>query len=118
MRSLKHESSVEIVTINENSGDIMTCTKHVCAIWTINGDKIASTTSCNDYISSAAFFDGKSTDVFETNLLLTGHRSGCIKIWKLEFRSLEENHGIWELKLMNIFFDQVNIPITVLYFHG
>ncbi|KAJ3119166.1 hypothetical protein HK098_005710, partial [Nowakowskiella sp. JEL0407] len=82
-----HEGPVNVVKINNNTGDIATCSGNVLRLWSINGDLIStkSTSSTSDVIQSCTFYEGKHNEVFHSKLIFTGHKKGVIKIWMNQF---------------------------------
>lgn len=111
------KSPVVHLTINDNTGDIMTCNSQDCYIWGVNGNLIASKTvanSASDRLLTAAFYEGRPSETYSAELILTGHKSGLIKIWRLIF-SKTETGGSWELEIVKILSN--DFPITCIRFH-
>ncbi|KAJ3226431.1 WD repeat and FYVE domain-containing protein 3 [Clydaea vesicula] len=71
-----HDSPVTVLAINENTGDICTSTSTVLKIWSINGDLLFSKT-----VSNQISDPGRSSEVFSTVCVITGHKKGHIKLW-------------------------------------
>ncbi|KAI8839278.1 hypothetical protein BC829DRAFT_447224 [Chytridium lagenaria] len=83
----EHDGPIRAIAINENTGDITTCTDLSIYLWTINGDPIASKSilvPISDCITSCAFYEGRICEQLDTCTILTGHKKGSIKIWRRE----------------------------------
>ncbi|KAJ3272044.1 hypothetical protein HDV01_005996 [Terramyces sp. JEL0728] len=88
-----HNSPIRILSINENTGDIITCDGQVCKLWDVNGALILSKclsfetedSPFGDRVLSCVPFEGKSSENFDTDLIFSGHESGKIKIWRKDF---------------------------------
>ena len=105
-----HESPISVISTNELNGDIATCCSTVLKIWSINGDLIYSKITSNsiaDPILSCAIYEGKSTEVFDTVLVLTGHKKGHVKLWQKTASNVLNSQ--YELKLVKTL-EQNNNP--------
>ncbi|KAJ3211572.1 hypothetical protein HDU67_004427 [Dinochytrium kinnereticum] len=125
----EHDGPIRAITINENTGDISTCTDLTIYLWSINGDPICSKSlviPIADYITSCTFYEGKLTEQIDTGIVLTGHKKGTIKIWKKEFtkKPTIEYPGIespaeyfWDLKLIRTLNCKVSpsVAVTCIY---
>ncbi|KAG0255863.1 hypothetical protein DFQ27_006020 [Actinomortierella ambigua] len=80
----KHEDGVRVVAINDNTGDIATCSGPVLRLWTINGDLILQkyTTQIGDPILDCIFYAGRTGEWVPKEVLFTSHRRGVIKVWE------------------------------------
>ncbi|KAJ3373009.1 hypothetical protein HDU91_001442 [Kappamyces sp. JEL0680] len=100
-----HEFAISQVTVNQNTGDIITCDGYSCNVWDINGELICThTVGLGDWVTSCIPFDGKASEVFDTDLVFTGHNSGVVRIWKKTFRQGDSQSGKlpWCLKLVKV----------------
>ncbi|KAJ3324756.1 hypothetical protein HDV06_006064 [Boothiomyces sp. JEL0866] len=112
-----HSSPIRILSINENTGDIISCDGRVCKLWDVNGALVlskcisfeTSESPLGDKVLSCIPFEGKASENFDTDLIFSGHESGKIMIWKKEFVA-----GEWCLNLVH----QLNYtnPVNYLYF--
>ncbi|KAI8967891.1 WD40-repeat-containing domain protein [Mycotypha africana] len=98
VRSLSnHENGVDIVQINNTSGDIITCSGHTIRVWTINGDLYFKKSACNssESILACIFYEQKLSEWSKRELIITGHRNGIVKFW-----AKHSKHGEWSLELV------------------
>lgn len=97
-----HEEPAISVSINDNTGDIMTSTSSTCRVWTINGELLISkniySSVIPDAIFSSAFYEGKTNEIFNTIIVITGHVSGRIRIWKVIFRNEKTRANVMHVK--------------------
>ena len=95
-----HRNAITNISINHNNGDILTCDGIDCKLWDINGELIASKDAGEgDNVCSCIVYQGKSSEVYDTDLFITGHKSGLIKIWKKEFLNNGNGALSWQLTL-------------------
>ncbi|KAJ3101503.1 hypothetical protein HDU97_001318 [Phlyctochytrium planicorne] len=124
----EHDGPISAIAINENTGDIITCTDITVSVWSINGDLIASKsvmTPIGDSITTSCFFEGKLPEHFDTGIILTGHKKGTVKIWKKELvtrvqgdeYSAEKATYYWDLRLIRVLENKnmTPAPVTCLY---
>ncbi|KAG0235966.1 hypothetical protein BGW42_004421 [Actinomortierella wolfii] len=80
----KHDDGVRVVAINDNTGDIATCSGPVLRLWTINGDLILQkyTTQIGDPILDCIFYAGRTGEWVPKEVIFTSHRRGVIKVWE------------------------------------
>ncbi|RCI07112.1 hypothetical protein CU098_000831 [Rhizopus stolonifer] len=54
-----HENKVEHISINDTTGDILTCSAHTIRVWTINGDLYMTKSACpsSESILSCIFYE-------------------------------------------------------------
>ncbi|KAJ3259318.1 hypothetical protein HK103_002516 [Boothiomyces macroporosus] len=112
-----HNSPIRILSINENTGDIISCDGRVCKLWDVNGalilSKCISLESADSPLGDKALtcipYEGKASENFDTDLIFSGHESGKIMIWRKDFVQ-----GEWRLNLAH----QLNYsnPVNYLYF--
>ncbi|KAG1474371.1 hypothetical protein G6F56_000395 [Rhizopus delemar] len=78
-----HEAKVNHISINDITGDIVTCSAHTIRVWTINGDLYMTKAACpsSESILSCIFYEQKLTEWSDQELIITGHRNGIIKFW-------------------------------------
>ncbi|KAG1351442.1 hypothetical protein G6F62_002976 [Rhizopus arrhizus] len=97
-----HENKVEHISVNDNSGDIMTCSAHTVRIWTINGDLYMTKSACpsSESILSCIFYEQKLTEWNTRDLIITGHRKGIVKFWLKQIETdLKTGQQKWSLTL-------------------
>ncbi|KAL0092916.1 WD40-repeat-containing domain protein [Phycomyces blakesleeanus] len=104
VRSLMgHENGVQLVCINDSTGDIITCSGHVIRVWTINGELLLSksTGSSSEPILSCVFYEERPKEWSGKEQIITGHKKGIIKFWIKEV-SLDPKTGRhrWNLTLV------------------
>ncbi|OAD76680.1 hypothetical protein PHYBLDRAFT_109698, partial [Phycomyces blakesleeanus NRRL 1555(-)] len=83
VRSLMgHENGVQLVCINDSTGDIITCSGHVIRVWTINGELLLSksTGSSSEPILSCVFYEERPKEWSGKEQIITGHKKGIIKV--------------------------------------
>ncbi|OAD02252.1 hypothetical protein MUCCIDRAFT_143984 [Mucor lusitanicus CBS 277.49] len=78
-----HENGVQIIRINDTTGDIITCSGHIIRVWTVNGDLYLTKSACpsSESILSCIFYERKLTEWNSKDLIITGHRRGVVKFW-------------------------------------
>jgi WD40 repeat protein len=94
-----HETPILGVYINDNTGDILTYDISTLKLWDINGNILFSQKIGidNEPIHSALIFEGKSSEVFDSELFFTGHSSGIIRVWKKCFQENPQHPWVLEL---------------------
>eukprot|EP00842_Homolaphlyctis_polyrhiza_P006791 jgi/Hompol1/7112/HPOL_000655-RA len=89
VRSLTgNEGPVTSVAVHEGTGDIMTCCGTLLRLWNVNGELQISkvvATSISDLTMCCAFYEPKSCEVFDSNVIFTGYKKGYVKIWNRVF---------------------------------
>ncbi|GAN06509.1 beige/BEACH domain-containing protein [Mucor ambiguus] len=99
-----HENGVQIIRINDTTGDIITCSGHVIRVWTVNGDLYLTKSACpsSESILSCIFYERKLTEWNSKDLIITGHRRGVVKFWlkHVEIDSKTGQHK-WSLVLVH-----------------
>ncbi|KAI9353982.1 hypothetical protein BD770DRAFT_138359 [Pilaira anomala] len=99
-----HENGIQHVQINNNTGDIVTCSGHIIRVWTINGDLYLTKSACpsSESILSCIFYERKMTEWNNRDLIITGHRKGLVKFWlkQVEIDPKTGNHK-WSLVLVH-----------------
>ncbi|KAI7848521.1 WD40-repeat-containing domain protein [Circinella umbellata] len=94
VRSLQgHDGSVDIVQVNDATGDIITCSGHMIRVWTINGDLYLTKSACptSESILSAVYYEGTLNEWYKNDIVVTGHKKGIIKIWSQEL--IQDKNG-------------------------
>lgn len=84
VRRLLHPEPVRIALVNEVTGDILLASELYLSVFTVNGELLACRQAAflaQDAVLSAAFFTGDGWA--DADVVVSGHRSGAIKIWKL-----------------------------------
>ncbi|KAF7722919.1 hypothetical protein EC973_002599 [Apophysomyces ossiformis] len=97
-----HESSVDIVRINDTTGDIITCSGNIIRIWTVNGDLYLTKSACpsSEPILSCIFYEGKTNEWSNSDMIITGHRRGIIKVWSKQIsKAAKTGLDRWSLVL-------------------
>ncbi|KAL4588131.1 hypothetical protein LXL04_001011 [Taraxacum kok-saghyz] len=83
-------SPVSAIYMNELTGEIVTAAGIMLAVWSINGDCLATVNTSqlpSDFIVSVTtctFSDWQETDWF-----VSGHQSGAVKVWQMVHNSSE-----------------------------
>ena len=83
-------SAASVVHVNEMTGNIVTAAGTTLAIWSINGDCLATVNTSqlpSDMIISVT--NSCFSDWIGADWLITGHQSGSIKIWHMGHNSLD-----------------------------
>ncbi|KAJ3430955.1 beige/beach-related [Anaeramoeba flamelloides] len=92
--TISSKEKIKLIRINQLNGQILLCSDHEIAIWSINGIAIASTIIASHNITSAhiAILDHNSLEFG----YVTGHQDGRIRFWKLIncFKRKNSNRGI------------------------
>ncbi|KAH8892161.1 beach-domain-containing protein [Thozetella sp. PMI_491] len=101
VRKLPFARSVDCVSINNISGEIMLCSGPNVILFTLNGDLILDQNVCgaeapDDYVVSCAFYEGAGNEWLENFLVFTGHRRGKVKVW----RKTVDTNGTWILEFI------------------
>ncbi|KAI7869795.1 WD40-repeat-containing domain protein, partial [Spinellus fusiger] len=103
VRSLMgHENSVQLVRVNNSTGDIITCSGHILRLWTINGELLLSKSTCpsSESILSCVFYDEQANEWTGRDTIITGHKKGIIKVWAKEIIQDSKTGGYqWGLVL-------------------
>jgi hypothetical protein len=120
VRSLEgHDLPISMVSINDNCGDIVTCDGNTLMLWDINGNLLASNAVSelqghSDLVRSCIPFEGRSAEVYDGELFLTGHQSGRICIWRKSF--WEKGKLPWKFELLHVLNNRYGESITYLSF--
>ncbi|OZJ02277.1 hypothetical protein BZG36_05064 [Bifiguratus adelaidae] len=78
-----HETKIDLVAVNDTTGDIMTCSSNMLKIWTINGRLLVSKqVSLSQSITACHFYEPSSHIYMPEDLVFTGHPKGLVKIWR------------------------------------
>ncbi|KAG0176918.1 hypothetical protein DFQ29_005470 [Apophysomyces sp. BC1021] len=103
VRSLPgHENTVHIVRINDTTGDIITCSGNVIRVWTVNGDLYLTKSACpsSEPILSCAFYEGKTNEWSNCDMIVTGLRKGIVKVWSKQVAKVAKTgQDRWSLTL-------------------
>lgn len=84
VKSVEFESNIIATRINGNTGDFLACSNTTLGLWDINGNQLTRrvvSSKSDDFITTAAFYDGQEWLVFDSILVLTGHSNGDIRLW-------------------------------------
>ncbi|KAL9550165.1 hypothetical protein PS6_005689 [Mucor atramentarius] len=99
-----HENGVQIIRINDTTGDIITCSGHIIRVWTVNGDLYLTKSACpsSESILSCIYYERKLTEWSSKDLIITGHRRGVVKFWlkHVEIDAKTGQHK-WSLALVH-----------------
>ena len=111
-----HHHAIKNIAINNNTGDILTSDGNDCNLWDINGELICHLNfGISDPTHFITLFEGRSVEVFDSDLIFSGHRSGVIKIWKKVFDC--ESKTKWSLKLSKTLTpSSTDYPIEFIWF--
>ncbi|KAG9303640.1 hypothetical protein G9A89_018537 [Geosiphon pyriformis] len=91
-----HEGPIQFVAINDTTGDIATCCGPTIRLWGINGDLLV-TKSAVDPVLCCVFYEGKLNEWFESDVILTGHKKGIVKIWNKTFgEKVDGEKKVWK----------------------
>ncbi|CEP07883.1 hypothetical protein [Parasitella parasitica] len=99
-----HENGVKIISINDTTGDIITCSGHIIRVWTVNGDLYLTKSACpsSESILSCMFYERKLTEWNSKDLIITGHRRGIVKFWLKQIRlDPKTGQSKWSLALVH-----------------
>ncbi|KAL1921842.1 uncharacterized protein VTP21DRAFT_10484 [Calcarisporiella thermophila] len=103
-----HDMGVQAIAINNNTGDIATCSGPTIKVFTINGELLLSKTTSHsiDPILSCKFYEEQNHEWNKESILFTGHRRGFIKIWEKKIRTTDEDQETqyscnWDLELLH-----------------
>ncbi|KAH7423408.1 hypothetical protein KP509_12G054200 [Ceratopteris richardii] len=81
-------AAASAVYVNEMTGDVVTAAGTTLAVWSINGDCLASVNTSQLPSDTIVSVTGSCfSDWMETNWFITGHQSGSIKLWHMEHGS-------------------------------
>jgi beige protein homolog 1 len=113
-----HQNAIRTVSISDNTGDIVTCDGSVCMLWDINGTllarkNIAQHNEKEDIANVCVVFEGRPAEVFDTDLIFSGHDTGKIRIWKKMFN---EDGLPWKLELVHVLESRFTHPIDFISF--
>ena len=111
-----HQNAIKDISINNNNGDILTSDEHECRLWDINGDLICQLSfAIHDPAHCSIIFEGKSSEVFDSDLIFTGHKTGVVRIWKKVFDV--DSKTKWSLKLAKTLTpNSTENPIELIWF--
>ncbi|CAG8433004.1 6306_t:CDS:10 [Ambispora gerdemannii] len=91
-----HEAPIQYVSINETTGDIATCCGPTIRLWSINGDLLI-TKSAVDPVLCCVFYEGKLNEWFESDVVLTGHKKGVVKVWNKTYcEKVDGEKKVWK----------------------
>ncbi|KAK3365220.1 hypothetical protein B0T24DRAFT_428692 [Lasiosphaeria ovina] len=101
IRKLPLARTVECARIHDVTGDIMLCSGPNVILYTLNGDLILDQNVCaaegpDDFVHSCAFYEGSGTEWLENFIVFTGHKRGCVNVW----RKTVGMSGGWILEFM------------------
>lgn len=121
-----HDGPVQLVAINNVTGDIATCSGGTVRLWTINGDLLVQrpTSQMSDPICSVRFYEGIAGQWQTRDLLFTGHKKGIIQIWSKVVSTDEEGRARWALAPEYRLQDELNVKganaadITAIHFNA
>ncbi|ORX58974.1 hypothetical protein DM01DRAFT_1301754 [Hesseltinella vesiculosa] len=108
-----HEAPVHLVTVDDSTGDILTCAGNVLRIWNVNGDLYLSKVICpsSEKILSCLVYDPKPNEWTGRDLIITGHQNGVVKFWQKEVvydEQTDENRWILNLVYQLQHFNRVD----------
>jgi len=94
-------AEVKAAKISNATGDILLSRSRSVKIFTLNGKVLCERDVCDgigeeDRVTSIAWYEAVKQEWVEKILLVTGHKSGVIKIW----HKLIDPSGKWALKLI------------------
>lgn len=79
-------SRVSVVHVNDTTGDIVVGAGTMLTIWSLNGDCLAAINTSHSLLEAITCVTTPSiSDWMETGWCITGHRSGSIKIWCMDW---------------------------------
>ncbi|KAF3933653.1 hypothetical protein ABW20_dc0101023 [Dactylellina cionopaga] len=84
IRKLPKHTSIQCLTLNDVTGDILISGPSEITLYTLNGDLVLQKSIeevVPDQIISTAFYEGVSNEWLERELIFTGHRRGIVNIW-------------------------------------
>ncbi|KAI8643957.1 hypothetical protein BD408DRAFT_137123 [Parasitella parasitica] len=99
-----HENGVQIISINDTTGDIITCSGHIIRVWTVNGDLYLTKSACpsSESILSCIFYERKLTEWNIKDVIITGHRRGTVKFWLKQVEvDTKTGQNKWSLTLVH-----------------
>ena len=100
------EGEIAHVQVHADSGALITATKRILALWTINGTLLALTPKSLEGrvlpdITAIAYSHGPEWD--EDNVIVTGHTDGVLRFWSLQMDTPQtEKHETGFVRLMQL----------------
>ncbi|OAA61622.1 beige/BEACH domain-containing protein [Niveomyces insectorum RCEF 264] len=123
VRKLPSSRPVEYARINDVTGEIMLCCGPNVVLFTLNGERLLDQNVCDnnggsggagagagsggsgsgnnagdDYVHACAFYEGAGNEWLDDRLMFTGHRRGCVNIWRKVVAP--GSRGRWRLELV------------------
>jgi WD40 repeat protein len=104
------------VVINEITGDILIYTKDKLALYDVNGTQISNTCVSRDIgeITCVKFYEGKQNQTFSTEYVVSGHSTGILGIWKLDYIQSEKSYK-WDFELVHVLMQDDGVSITAVF---
>ncbi|KAI8897167.1 hypothetical protein BC833DRAFT_552950 [Globomyces pollinis-pini] len=115
---LGHDEAISCISVNNNTGDIITSDKYQMRLWDVNGCLINMNHQLlsRDIITVCEPYEGKASHMFHTELIFTGHQSGKIRIWRKVFDK-DNEASPWKLTIVHTLDGIKNsAPVQSLYF--
>ncbi|EWC48126.1 hypothetical protein DRE_02705 [Drechslerella stenobrocha 248] len=85
IRKLATHESIQCITLNDVTGDILVSGPSDLTLYTLNGElvlyKSINEAAPDQTIVSTAFYEGLSNEWLERELIFTGHRRGIVNVW-------------------------------------
>ncbi|KAK6359872.1 hypothetical protein TWF696_001001 [Orbilia brochopaga] len=85
IRKLGMHESIQCITVNDVTGDILVSGVSDMTLYTLNGElvlqKSIEDVAPDQAIVSTAFYEGLGNEWLERELIFTGHRRGIVNIW-------------------------------------
>ena len=100
IRRIDCNTYVRDARVSDNSGRILVCGEVNAQIFTLNGRRLLDQKVCDKEegsLTSCSFYQHSGNAWFETEICLTGHEKGVIKIWRIS----TTRDGTWSLVLVN-----------------
>eukprot|EP00250_Pteridium_aquilinum_P018006 c23891_g1_i1 orf=987-11852(-) len=83
-------AAASAVHANDMTGDVVTAAGTTLAVWSINGDCLATVNTSQLPSDTIVSVTGSCfSDWMETNWFITGHQSGSIKLWRMQHDSAD-----------------------------
>ncbi|KAF2398110.1 beach-domain-containing protein [Trichodelitschia bisporula] len=105
-------AEVRAARISNATGEMVLCAGREVCVYSLNGALRVRVNVCDpgreDEVLCCAWYEGVKEEWLERNLLVTGHRSGVVKIW----HKAVTKEGPWKLQLVRRLEDGGIGPVT------
>eukprot|EP01134_Creolimax_fragrantissima_P006171 CFRG6171T1 len=87
-----HTEPITAIIINNQSGNIVTCSRAQVRLWTINGELLAKRNITRADLAITCCVLSESSEWESTGVIITGHENGSVCVWRISFIPNSTSH--------------------------